>query len=696
MIRSRYVWLLAALTVAPLRSTAADETRPLREARSESGKYVLRIEAGRPGRAGQPCEATLYSQAERGAAKRRVWQHQFVNDTAPVRALVRDDGRYVVTLDEYRRGGARHALVIYGAEGELLRHFLLPDLLDKSDWAHVTTSRHQVSWLDGARGAFDDAAEQFVITLKWERKIRIDLRRLRVVRAGETTDAELAAIPAAILNELLAHASAETERTPAQRLAELAQMTPEERAQADAIAAQLAAERRDAETTTQQETTMPSATSEAETAARAGAVERWPESVGHSAIQIPPPDAASKVDYVNWLNQLGQVEGPDANTVYEAAIAALIPWTGDDELLRAAEYGDPAALHAPEVDAWLAANATALTQFGAATQFDAKGWKRYSEDGSMIGVVLPELSNLRQLGKLSLLAGRRAAAAGRPDEAAQRYLDVLAAGTHLHGGLTLIEQLVGTAMQARGAEALLDLQADPSAAALDSAALAAESVAAARPARPLTDALQVERAMFMDTVQRSWDYDTGTGQYTLNLEQASKHLSFVQGVEPGQVAGLAAQMAAAGYESTVAEGNLYYDALSDALRRPYLEAVGQLQQIETILGESRSASPFLRALMPSMARCLFIQTRGAATQRAALLVANLRAYQQEHGTYPESLAALGGTGLTTDPFSATPFVYRRVGGDFALYSVGANGTDDAGLHDPKAETNDLVFWPRPR
>jgi hypothetical protein len=696
MIGSRHIGLFALLMWVPLLAAAADEQRPLREARSENGQYLLRVEAGRPGRAGHPCEATLYAQAERGAAKRRAWQRTLVNDTAPVLAFVRNDGHYVVTLDEYRRGGARNAVVIYGAEGELLRHFLLPDLLGKPDWAQVKTGRHELNWLDGARCVFDDAAEQFVINLKWGRRIRIDLRTLRVVREGETTSVELAAIPAAILNELLTHAAADTARTPADRLAELAQMTPAERAQADAIAAQLAADRRATETAARPEATTQAAPGELEVVGKTGAVDERAGNAAPPAIQVPPPDAASKVNYLNWFNQFGQVEGPDANPVYEAAIAALVPWAGSDELFRAAERGDPEALSAPEIDVWLTANATALARFGEATQFDAKGWSRFSADGSLIGVVLPELSELRQLGKLSLLAGRRAAADGRPDEAAQRYLDVLAAGTHLHGGLTLIEQLVGTALQARGAEALLDLQADPAASALDSAALAAESAAAVRPARPLTDALQTERAMFMDVVQRSWDYDAQAGRYTLNVEQASTQLAAVQDVEAGQVAGLAAQLASAGYESTVAEGNLYYDALTEALSRPYPEAVWQLQQLEAMLGESGSVNPFLRTLTPSMERCLLIQTRGAAAQRAALLVANLRAYRQEHGKYPESLAAVRDPALTIDPFSAAPFVYRRVGADFALYSVGANGTDDAGVHDPKAETNDLLFWPRPR
>ena len=93
----------------------------------------------------------MHRQSKEGRPARRIWQRTLVHDTAPVHAFVRNDGRFVVTLDEYRRAGARHALVIYGANGELLRHFLLQDLLYKSDWKHARAGKHDVSWLKGAR-----------------------------------------------------------------------------------------------------------------------------------------------------------------------------------------------------------------------------------------------------------------------------------------------------------------------------------------------------------------------------------------------------------------------------------------------------------------------------------------------------------------------------------------------------------------
>ena len=144
-------WTAGVAILLVTAAAVADGERPLREARSQNGRFVLRVEPGQPGRAGRSCTATLFGESQSGRAGRRVWERALVNDAAPTHAAVRDDGRFVVTLDEYRRGGARNAVVIYGSEGELLRHFLLSDLLEKDDWPPVKVDRRELGWLTDAR-----------------------------------------------------------------------------------------------------------------------------------------------------------------------------------------------------------------------------------------------------------------------------------------------------------------------------------------------------------------------------------------------------------------------------------------------------------------------------------------------------------------------------------------------------------------
>jgi hypothetical protein len=150
-----------------------------------------------------------------------------------------------------------------------------------------------------------------------------------------------------------------------------------------------------------------------------------------------------------------------------------------------------------------------------------------------------------------------------------------------------------------------------------------------------------------------------------------------------------------GFEQTVALGAAYYEAMTAAMALPYPDAQPRIAEMERLL-DQEDVHPLLRRLTPSLERYGFLKGRGETTRSATLLVTHLNAYKQKHGVYPESLAAFAGQDFAIDPFSAAPFVYKRSGDDFVLYSVGANGVDDAGVHDRRGETNDLVFWPRPR
>ena len=412
---------------------------------------------------------------------------------------------------------------------------------------------------------------------------------------------------------------------------------------------------------------------------------------------VPMPNAAEKVDYVAWLNRLGQLAGPDARPLYDSAIEKLWPWPGGAELLAAAARGEAVALSSPEMTTWLDANAEAIATFRNAAQYPAKGWSLHSANGTALAVELPDLAPLRALARATVVEGRQLAAAGEGAAAAECYLDVLAAGAHTGSGFTLIENLVGMAMQAPAAEALLDLQEGPAGDALDYAALARDAEAAYRPTRPAAEAIQGERALFMDAVQRVWDVDPQTGDCVLNAAKARDLLALVEGehADAARQAEDLDRLKEIGYEQTVAIGAAYYDTLTAALALPYPESHPRIAEIESTLADNESAHPFLRRLTPSLERYGFLMTRGETTRAASLLVTHLHGYRQAHGEYPASLEVLAGQSFVTDPFSAAPFVYRRAGDDFVLYSVGGNGVDDSGVHDRKAETNDLVFWPRP-
>lgn len=60
------------------------------------------------------------------------------------------------------------------------------------------------------------------------------------------------------------------------------------------------------------------------------------------------------------------------------------------------------------------------------------------------------------------------------------------------------------------------------------------------------------------------------------------------------------------------------------------------------------------------------------------LACQLAEHRLARGSYPTSLDEIGGDD-TIDPLTGEPFVYRREGESFALYSIGPDGVDDGGV-----------------
>lgn len=744
----------------------ADSSRMPREVRSENGEWLLKIEAGRPGRnKARPCVATLiatsgapYTNAahadtaaladgagaaesdsgesdRRGESRRgggRVqWERPLVNDVAPAAVLVRDDGRFVVTLGEYRKGGARHALVIYGERGQLLRHFILTDLLGADDWQHVRKTRDNVEWLKDADLAFVET-DRFVIDLEWGKKLTVDLKSLRLLNEDEPENPADEVPPefrellshsgddegAAAAADALAMLAEKMDTTPEtlqqlldrglvdvdKLLAELALTDP---AAAEAMAAALAAREADAPVEPTPDSSAAAVAdaagedpADAPASTEAMVAETPDELVADElsaaadgpGIMVPAPDPSNPVDYVSWLNAMTQTPGENAGPILMAAQESLVPWTGSDDLYNAAVDGSAEALNSPEIQAWLDANAPALDQMRQATEMEFQGWQVQSDDGSLVGVLLPALSPTRQLAKTAVLDSLRLMQRGDFDSASARVLDTLALGSQAGAGPTLIENLVGVAVQSLGADTLLDL-VERAPADFDFANLAEQTAQKYRPTRPMEESIQFERAFFLDSMQRMFKPDPATGALRLDPRQASVYLSMTSQAESTvDKLKTIAELAAVDFDQTLAQANQYYDALSAAVKLPYPEARAAMKQLESQIEHGNAV---MRMLTPALSRAAFLKKRAETQRRAALLVTRVMAHKQRHGRLPESLEELGDPDLVLDPLSGQHFAYRRDGDQFSLYSLGQDGVDNGGVHDRKAEVNDLVYWPRP-
>jgi hypothetical protein len=124
------------------------------------------------------------------------------------------------------------------------------------------------------------------------------------------------------------------------------------------------------------------------------------------------------------------------------------------------------------------------------------------------------------------------------------------------------------------------------------------------------------------------------------------------------------------------------DGLLRSLEIPFPEAMAWWEQAVQRPGFGSSAIDLLtrvRSLVDSRAS-LETEFRGV------ILVVALERFRRAHSAYPEALDALAPETLAAvpeDPFSGHPFVYKRVGEDYVLYSVGRNQKDDGGVSVPQ-------------
>ena len=136
--------------------------------------------------------------------------------------------------------------------------------------------------------------------------------------------------------------------------------------------------------------------------------------------------------------------------------------------------------------------------------------------------------------------------------------------------------------------------------------------------------------------------------------------------------------------------------LQQALRKPYVEAVAELERNRASAGDLPGGI-LTSIAVPSTSGFLRMAATGDARNRLARLAAAAAALHARTGKYPETLDALlpEGEGLNAiDPFDGRPLRLKAADGGLLLYSVGENGKDDGGAQKQRgasAGEGDLTF-----
>lgn len=362
---------------------------------------------------------------------------------------------------------------------------------------------------------------------------------------------------------------------------------------------------------------------------------------------------------------------------------------------------------------WIVDNNDALEVFKQATDKPYCWWNREAKNNVMFALLLPGLSDMRNFGKLLCWRAKQDASEGKIDDAFDDALACYRAGMHLKGHRTLIEQLVGIAMENFACNASIAILHGSQ---IDSRKLQCLQNELEKNviADTFTVSFEIERFSLCDFVQRCFTDDgKGSGHF---IPTSMKSLG--SGWELGDsslknyVEGLKVAITIADRRKTMEKFDAgFNEAELCAKMTPWKKNQDTScvsRQIDWNDIE-RTRFPFYYLLMPAVNKVIELSYRNRIQCEATIATFAIVRYKQDKGDYPETLNQLVAAGylkqVPMDPWSDKPLVYKKTDNDFILYSVGANFVDDGGVvyYDKSGKPQvwsekggDAVFWPVPK
>jgi len=408
------------------------------------------------------------------------------------------------------------------------------------------------------------------------------------------------------------------------------------------------------------------------------------------------------VDYVDWLNELvrkGRDQSDNARGDYEKAVALYVKIP--DCLSEAKRPEDLNDVETDSLSTWLEESepAAEMLRQGARRPYY---WNTYKSDttdfvtGIMTGA-MERLPAYKQLAYQMRWRIRYQVHNGNIDRALNDAVALLRFARHQQGHGLLIEQMIGTAIEALAHEEFLKVlhKVDVSAQALEAAQKNIQNVFS-EPKQVIS--LEAEKAFWYDQIQRTFTDDGNGGGRVLirGLPYAASDWKsgiwrFVSFSYPDR-------------RHVVAEIEAHFERVAEfAEKTPWhLHAEGTDSDASyDILTDNL----MLQILIPAHRRVAQLAWRLKTSRQALLTVLAVKRYKQKQGDYPADLPAVVAAGyldkLPIDPYSDKPFVYRKTEDDFILYSVGLDCKDDAGESGKNSKGNpakwrdkgDTVFWP---
>jgi hypothetical protein len=175
-------------------SAHADSSLPARiQARaSENGQFVVRVVPGKSmgdvyGYGGRPTGPFATAEWHRfdGMSYRKVHTSFLLNSIAPIDMELTNQG-VLVTLDNWHNRGIGNILVIYAANGEVIRKYTLTDLYSPEDAKRFETSVSSTHWrCQGVSTALESDKELVIDdSIRGRFVVQLDTGAFKYLRQG--------------------------------------------------------------------------------------------------------------------------------------------------------------------------------------------------------------------------------------------------------------------------------------------------------------------------------------------------------------------------------------------------------------------------------------------------------------------------------------------------------------------------------
>lgn len=421
-----------------------------------------------------------------------------------------------------------------------------------------------------------------------------------------------------------------------------------------------------------------------------------------------------KIDYVAKINELataGRDESLNAAPFYQKAIELYVEQPEEVRAIdRRAWPADLTPQKQSVLNQWVQSNAQALQQLELGTKKSCYWEKRFSRDGTVMGMLLPGLAEFKQLGFAITWRAKLVAAEGSIDKAVADIITCYRFGLQQMGFESykrLVEQLIGIELRAIAMQTAFEIL-DKTKVDEDLLKILQSQIEPLSVDESYIPDMRVEKLFMLDSIQRIFT-DDGKGDGRIHMESEFTketllmlNMPLMLNIETEEQMQPLQKLQRRQTTEVVEKVFEYYDSAFRKIPWQWKnEKIGHEKEIERITG----GNILVKESIPAIFRVAEIVNQGRADTDALITTVALFRYEMYKGQFPERLDELVPAGylkvLSTDPFSNQAFVYKRVDDDFMLYSFGRDCDDDGGQvgRDSRgkvkkwADAGDAVFWP---